>query len=54
MFKPILEKEEDKKDKKTSSYVGGEKRYCTPNLIIYSGLAVENPSDIDKIVEKAR
>ncbi len=39
-----FKKEEDKDKKKTSSYVGGEK----------SGLAVENPNDIDNILEKAR
>jgi UBX domain-containing protein 1 len=38
-------KKDDKKDKKvTTSYAGGEK----------SGMAVENPTDIDGIVEKAK
>jgi len=46
MFKSLSDYKEkdDKKKKVTTSYVGGEK----------SGMAVENPSDIDGIVEKAR
>jgi len=46
MFKSLSDYKKDDKDdkKKTTSYVGGEK----------SGMAVENPTDIDGIVEKAR
>ena len=47
MFKTLGDyKKDDKDDKKkrTTAYAGGEK----------SGMAVENPSDIDGIVEKAR
>jgi UBX domain-containing protein 1 len=47
MFKSLSDYKKDDKDdkkKKTTSYAGGEK----------SGMAVENPSDIDGIVEKAR
>lgn len=46
MFKTLGDYKKDEKDakKNTTSYVGGEK----------SGMAVENPSDIDGIVEKAR
>ncbi|EGR28696.1 nsfl1 cofactor p47, putative, partial [Ichthyophthirius multifiliis] len=49
MFKTLDDlkekKEQDKKDKKnTNSYVGGEK----------SGLAVENPDDLQAIIEKAK
>lgn len=39
-----FKKEEKKDDKKKTSYAGGEK----------SGMAVEHPTDIDSIVEKAR
>ncbi len=39
-----FKKEEKKDDKKKTSYAGGEK----------SGMAVEHPSDIDAIVEKAK
>jgi len=46
MFKSLSDYKKDDKDdkKKSTSYTGGEK----------SGMAVENPSDIDSIVEKAR
>ena len=46
MYKTLGDYKKDEKDakKKTTAYVGGEK----------SGMAVENPSDIDGIVEKAR
>jgi SEP domain len=46
MFKTLgdYKKGDDDKKKKTTAYAGGEK----------SGMAVENPSDIDGIVEKAR
>ncbi len=46
MYKTLGDYKKENKDdkKKSTSYVGGEK----------SGMAVENPSDIDAIVEKAR
>jgi hypothetical protein len=46
MFKSLSDYKKDDKDdkKKSTSYTGGEK----------SGMAVENPTDIDSIVEKAK
>lgn len=46
MIKGLADYKKDDKNekKKTTSYVGGEK----------SGMAVENPDDIDAIVEKAK
>lgn len=37
-------KDDDKSKKKTTAYTGGEK----------SGMAVENPDDIEGIIEKAK
>lgn len=46
MFRTLGDYKKDEKEdkKKSTSYTGGEK----------SGMAVENPSDLDVIVEKAR